>query len=257
MTIFTYLSAAQVESLRSLAFDCAKRAEKVLAELGPHLRKAAHLFLEEASTEIPSRIPQHATVSYDRPVIGDFAAVITDIRDSTKHLRTAISGTFSQVERLYFETSVALPVVAKVTELFNGSTTEYLGDGTLSLFEINENSPMEGCKKAYRASKSTLEVLDEVINPVLLERKLPALRMGIGIGRSRAIVSAVGLSDALQPNAFGECVFFAAKLSKWGSNEIYADSIFRRSFKKAEGGLLQFRRRTREEIDGFLICRSE
>lgn len=256
MSKLTYLTSDQVDALRALASDCAERAEAVLSELGPRLRKAAHLFQETASKAIPSRIPEHPTVSYERPVIGDFVAVMTDIRDSTQHLRVAIKDTYSLVERVYFETNIALPIFAKITEFFDGSATEYLGDGTLSLFAVNEDKPDEGCKRAYRASYSALEALTSVINPQVEARKLPALKIGVGIGRSRALVSAVGLPEALQPNAFGECVFFASKLSKWGENEIYADETFRSTFKATEGGKLSFRSHKAGDIGGYLISRS-
>lgn len=253
---YTYLKDPQVQDISDLVEKSASRAEVVLSELGGLLRKAAAMKVMESSL-VPSRIPNHPTVSYDRPVIGDFIAVVCDIRNSTKHLRQAISGTYSLVERVFFETSIALPAIAKVMACFEGATTEYLGDGTLSLFAVDEQNPLPSSKLAYRSALSVLEIFSQIVNPVIRRYNLPALQIGIGIGRSRAIVSAVGLDGELQPNAFGECVFFASKLSKWGVNEIFGDSFFRSAFKKVEGGVLRFRSHRRDEIDGFLISRSD
>jgi hypothetical protein len=256
MPSFSYLRSKQIDALDELAQKLAARAASVLDELGAHLRKA-RVLLKESATAIPSLIPGHETVSYERPVVGNFIAAISDLRDTTTRLRQAIGkpAAYSLAERVYFETAVALPIIARTMLYFDGRTTEYLGDGTLTLFVVPGDDGADKCEAAFKASVSAVEAISYIVNPLLTTTNLPKLAVGVGIGMSRALVSAIGLPERLVPNAFGECVFPAAKLSKWGENEIYADSTFEANYPTSEGGKIRFRRIRKDEIDGFLVSK--
>ena len=256
MPIFSYLAPTQVETLEQLAQDLAKRAAIVLEDLGAHLRKA-HLVLRESATAVPSLIPGHKVVSYERPVVGNFIAAISDLRDTTERLRQAIGkpALYSLAERVYFETAISLPIVARTMAYFDGQTTEYLGDGTLGLFVVPDDDAAKACKSALKASVSAVEAIRYIVNPLLADVNLPEVAIGVGIGMSRALVSAIGLPGQLIPNAFGECVFHAAKLSKWGANEVYADNTFETNYPETKAGKVRFRRTHRDEMEGFLVSK--
>lgn len=248
-----YLSVAQLKELKDLARESSERAQHTLEQFGPLLKKAGFISLREARMD--SRIPGFPRISHHAPQLGEFVALVIDMRDSTKHLRQAITGTYSLVERVYLETSILLPVCARVIEMKSGSTTEFTGDGLIALFNIDNAEDSDTTLRAsYKAAKSAIDAVTLIVNPQIVGLALPALQIGIGLALSRAIVSSVGDPQGiLQDNAFGECVFFASKLAKWGRNEIYGDVAYQARYPKKDHGPLKFRRYTHGEITGFLL----
>jgi class 3 adenylate cyclase len=79
------------------------------------------------------------------------------------------------------------------------------------------------------------------VNRILKERyNLPALRIGIGLAYSKALVTIIGTEDNLHAKAMGECVYRASKLSN-GSNEIIIDEKLKILWPKRKGGSLSFK----------------
>lgn len=229
------LESKIVEKVNS-ALDSAEEIwKKVALEL--ELRKSYEIFSQQT---VPSQIPDYPFITEGKPEVANFIAFILDIRNSTKHLICAYSGGPSQLQRVFYETTAINTAGAIVIKHYNGGLTEYLGDGFLALFKINnEKEPVE-VYKAYNAAKSCIDEMLVIVNNIIEERyKLPKLEIGIGMAYSKAIVTLVGIDDNLHPKAIGECVYRASKLSS-GSNQILIDDRLEHLWPSEKGGKLHF-----------------
>jgi hypothetical protein len=248
------LSSDQLTTLTSLVNNSLDEAENTWESVGELIRSLA-AFSEGIS--VPSEIPGYPFVSDGKPKVDDFICLVFDMRESTKHLMCQISekiADVSMLKRVYYETSALLPATAKVISYGKGSVTEYLGDGVLALFRVDDESVISN---AYLTASNCLECLHKVINPILRNRyRLPALSAGIGMARSDAIVTLVGLKQSPQAKVFGECVFRATKLSK-GTNEIVVDPRLRDSWPSSKGGLISFRSTMVKGESGYVVYKKE
>ncbi|CRY80756.1 adenylate/guanylate cyclase [Yersinia intermedia] len=207
-----------------------------------------------------SLMPGLPPIYEGQTVIGEFIALVADMRDSTNHLLQAISpknAKISDLQRVFYETSALLPSLAKVVAFHDGKTTEYLGDGILAFFLVDESDKTEAMYRARRAAIDIIEELRPILNRIIYERySLPEIDLGVGMGISKAIVSLVGLPKERQVKAFGECVFRATKLSS-GRNEICVDNNLHAQWPSSKNGTLRFRQKTfgtgSKTVSGYLI----
>lgn len=146
--------------------------------------------------------------------IGDYIAIAVDMRNSTSHLTSYLNeGRVKYLERLFYETSVLLPVLTECIAYEKGSVVELLGDGVLGFFDCEDSD--QACYASYHAARNCIEAVEDVINPLLSVRfELPPLYIGVGLAYSKTIVSIVGTEHCRMAKAFGECVYRASKLSK-------------------------------------------
>lgn len=205
-----------------------------------------------------SRIPGYPLVALNHDKVDRFIALVADIRNSSQHLLCAIStktASVSELKRVYYETSALLPALEKTIEYEGGAVTEYLGDGILSLFPVDEASSEDAIRSAYQAARNCIAGTLEIVNSELSDRYgLPPLQIGIGLGLSQAIVSLVGLDQRRHPKAIGRCIYNATKLSD-GVNEIYADEAMEREWPQSKEGKLRFGSLVRNGVKGFLVSR--
>lgn len=215
------------------------KAESVWNQVSQEFFEKARNF-SALNESIPTLIPGFPFIKSGEPKVGQFIALVLDVRSSTKHLTEAISARTakaSQLERVLYEMTAINTAGSIIIEDYKGGITEFLGDGFLSLFQAEEKKNVYG---AYNAAKKCLRVLDDVVNPVLNERySLPPLRIGIGMAYSKAIVTVVGTENNLHPKAIGECVYRASKLSG-GTNEVYVDDALKFFWPKDDDGTLKF-----------------
>lgn len=216
-------------------------------------------FSHRLDEETETNIPGHPYLKDNEYKSDEFIAMMVDMRDSTKHLRQAISAriaSVSEMKRVFFEVSALLPAVAKVIRDEDGAVTEYLGDGALALFQLpKEKSPREkAIYSATRASQKCLHALKECINPILFERYgLPPIQIGIGLAFSDAIITKFGLRPETQVKVIGECVYFASNLSK-GRNEIFVHEWLENMWPTGEKGMIRFSKKSKfADVDGFLL----
>lgn len=159
----------------------------------------------------------------------------------------------SQLQRIFYETAALLPAAAKVIGYYDGKVTEYLGDGVLGMFLASEDRRSEAVRQASRAARGCLECVRSIVNPILKERyKLPSLSIGVGLAFSRAIIMAVGLPGYRLPKVFGECVFYATKLSRL-ENEIAVDERMNNIWPQSSGGKLTFEKKAIHGLEGYVM----
>ena len=255
------LTDNQREEITKIINDSLDNAEK-------HWKNGGHLLQESITMDSigrvgmdseASKIPGHTKVQDKETVIDEFIALVMDMRDSSKHLMQEIGSPakVSRLERVYYETSALLPAVEQTIKYSEGSVTEYLGDGILAFFKVNEDDNQETIREVYRVSRNIMGDTLSIINNILKERyALPALEIGIGLSISKALITLVGLSGEKHPKAFGSCVFYATKLSG-GQNEIFTDKWLRDSWPSSHGGRLKFQAKKIKGVNGYLIARGE
>lgn len=253
------MNQSDIQRLRDAIDLALDKAERKWADGGYSLEKAAieERFSIYANDEKPSNIPGHPYVRDDGQVIvEEFIALVADMRDSSKHLQSVTShknADVSDIQRVFYETSALLPALSISISLEGGSVTEYLGDGVLALFKIDENNPNEAIYGSRRAANNIIGATRSIVNEKLREKyRLPEIDIGVGLAYSKAMVTLVGAEADKQPKVFGECVFRATKLST-GRNQVYTDKILRHKWPKSKGGKLEFRHKRFGDIDGYQI----
>ncbi|MDP4209654.1 MAG: adenylate/guanylate cyclase [Bacteroidota bacterium] len=245
---------SKIENEVNKALD---NAENIWNEVGDQfvLKKGVRMFSEGA--KVPSQIPGHKILTEGKPEVGNFIALVLDIRNSTDHLLVAAKAKATQLERVLYETTAVNAAGAVIIEHYNGGLTEYLGDGFLALFKVeDEKNSKTIIYSAHDAAKYCLNEGLKIVNDIIYNRyQLPKLSMGIGLAYSKAIVTIVGINDNLHPKAIGECVFRASKLAG-GHNEIHIDEHLKYLWPKSDDGQLRFIYTNRfQKIKGYLISR--
>src|ERR1051326_6145171 len=128
MPMLTDIRVRRLDTLANLILDRAEEEWK-----GTMVKTA---LLEKSLSEMAeSNIPGHSFLGPNNYVSDNFIAMMVDMRDSTEHLRRAISARTaraSQMERVFYEISALLPAVARIVKDEKGAVTEYLGDGALA-----------------------------------------------------------------------------------------------------------------------------
>lgn len=253
------LNDSQKKELQELVRGSLVNAEDIWKKIEPEMgiETATFSVMTEA---LKTDIPGYGTLEMDKPCVDDFIAIVVDMRDSTKHLLQKIShktgAKVNQLQRIFYETSALLPALAKVVSYHNGSVTEYLGDGVLGLFQASESSKPQCIYDAHKAAKRCLQATDEIVNPILSNRYgLPALKIGIGLAYSRAVVTPVGLPEKPHPKVFGECVFRASKLSG-GVNQIYVDEPLHGMWPTRKGSKLRLTLKNYKGLNAYLVEQS-
>lgn len=210
--------------------------------------------------EAHTNIPGHPYLDENQYKSDLFVAFMLDMRDSTKHLRQAISTYLSDVsmmQRVFYEVSALLPAMAKIINDYDGAVTEYLGDGLLALFQLPKQAENQRfiLYKVLHAAETCLDALHEVVNPILQERyRLPPIEIGIGLAHSEAIISHFGLSPNTQVKVIGECIYFASQCSK-GRNEIIVHERLKDIWPSSKGGKLKFKIRPFKDFVGYIVLK--
>ncbi|WIN05611.1 MULTISPECIES: hypothetical protein [Pseudomonas] len=252
------LDNEEVVAIITCIKDALDRAEKHW-ENGGHTLVKSTKAMDSAfvvNESVPSHIPGHSEVQDEKTVIDEFVALVADMRDSSKHLNSAISSKtakVSQLQRVYYETSALLPALAMTIKFEHGNVTEYLGDGVLALFRVDPQNRPKAIYAGYEAAANSIGQTRTLVNAVLAARySLPPLDLGVGLAMSKTIVTLIGLPGEKHPKAFGECVFRATKLSG-GKNEIFVDAFVKGAWPTTEGGKLRFIEKSKGDVTGYLI----
>jgi class 3 adenylate cyclase len=234
--------AERIWGKHGLALDEAIRADSVLAKGGER---------------VSSRIPGQKEVEAGKECVGTFIALVADIRGSSNHLLVRIGDAkATELERVFYETSALLPALERTIQFNDGAATEYLGDGLLAFFEVDEADKETAVSASYAAAKNCIGDTRNIVNQALKSRySLPPLDIGIGMAMSKAVVSLVGIEGNSHAKVTGRCVYYATKLAD-GKNQIIVDEWMDAAWPTVKGGGLQFELRTRRGgVKGYLVKR--
>ena len=253
------LTEEQEKLIRIIIHESLDKAEKHWDNGGYQLAENRQSGIENFNKSMdyePSKIPGHSIVQDEETVIDQFIAFVADMRDSTQHLMCEISSKRARVsglQRVYYETSALLPAIAKTVKFESGNVTEYLGDGVLALFKVDQNDPSTAIYSAHDAARNAIGDTRNIVNEILYERYLlPNIDLGVGLAYSKTLVTLVGLGGEKHPKAFGECIFRATKLSG-GKNEIYTDIHIKGMWPTSKSGRITFRSKKLSNVEGYLI----
>ena len=211
------------------------------------------MILEKASFEgfasdssINTNIPGHPYINIgDVPKVEEFIALVVDMRKSSDRLNNREIENISNIEngfqRIYYETSALLPALDKTISFFGGQVTEYLGDGLLALFKVDEQNKLNSLSSAYKAAKHCINETRVIVNTLLSTRfhGISPLDIGAGLSMSRAMVTTVGIGEKSHPKAIGTCVWEASKLSV-GHNIISLSPSIEKGWPSSAGGSTKF-----------------
>jgi class 3 adenylate cyclase len=261
MQLRSMLDDEQRQEVTALVNWGLDRAERIWDKHGFALDEArAYTRADSAdlakSERVLSRIPGHKHVESGNEKVGTFVALAADMRDSTTHLLCAIAeAKVSQMQRVFYETSALLPALERTIQYEEGAVTEYLGDGVLALFEVDESDKESTVRASFRAADNCIGDTREIVNEAIEDRyRLPPLNIGVGLAMTKAVVSLVGLEGSSHAKAYGRCVYSATKLSS-GINEITVDEYVKAAWPVSKAGLIHFERRTRRKVDGYVVSR--
>lgn len=174
----------------------------------------------------------------------EFVSMMTDIRKSTDIINGP-NGTTSMFLIFY----IYAGIVAKIVDYHGGTSTEFLGDGVLNLFDTEEFNLDGALQKSVMASWDILEARNKVLNPFFSSVGLPNINFGIGIDHGLTIVTRFGYRGDTDLKAFGKCVYNSSKLCK-GMNQIFVSQKSQSVWPVAPNGKLGFNNPQR--IDGVV-----
>ncbi len=230
-----------------------EKAEMIWDDVKIGLETKCFSNLSESYT--PSSIPGFPLLKNGQGKVGDFVAMVLDIRNSTSHLLEAYNSEkkVSQLQRVYYETTAINTIGLLLVNENNGRITEFLGDGFLALFNAKEDKIVY---KSNKCAKECIRIVADIVNPMLKDRyDLPPLKIGIGLAYSKAIITNIGFAKDSFPKAIGECIFRASKLSI-GTNEIMYDERIKQFWPKSKGGKISFQEKKHENTKstkGYII----
>lgn len=241
-------------------------AENGLNEAVSNWKKVGHLMRvmvldhvgNEAYAKSESYIPGHPFIETGKPAVDEFIALAVDMRKSSARLITNehFPGIESGIQRVYYETSALLPALAQTARFEDGEVTEFLGDGVLILFKVDEIFRTKSVTRAHLAAKNCIAETRDIVNALLHARfSLPEIQIGAGLSISKALVTLVGLQDNMQPKAIGQCVWEASKLSD-GVNRVHMSKSFRAAWPTSKGGTTTFTRlppSKKHDVEGYRI----
>lgn len=162
----------------------------------------------------------------------EFVAMTVDIRDST-----AIINQVGGIATMFKISYLYSAMIAKIVDEYGGTSTEFLGDGVLNLFEADDRD--KSLRDSLTAAQDVLESMQKILNPFLRNKNIQPISAGIGIDVGTTIVTRFGLRDGNDLKAFGRCVYNSAKLSK-GINEILIAEDAKKVWPSSHSGRLIF-----------------
>lgn len=164
----------------------------------------------------------------------EFVVMMTDIRKSTDIINA--EGGLVNMFKIFYAYSA---VVANIVDKNKGSSTEFLGDGVLNLFDTESNNRDDAFRSAIQASRDILFARQNILNPLFTNNGLPNINIGIGIDHGITIVTRFGYKADNDLKAFGKCVYNVSRLCK-GVNTIMGSPQAQLNWPKAPNGTLQF-----------------
>lgn len=212
------------------------------SEISDKLRKAFSSLPLKEEAELPGY--EDRTIRFGKFENREFVVMMTDIRGSTNIINSQ-----NGLVNMFLIFYIYAGIVAKIVDAHKGTSTEFLGDGVLNLFDTKENGRDGALRNSIEASWDIMHAREKILNPFFAENEIPQISLGIGIDHGITIVTKFGYRNDTDLKAFGRCAYNASKLCK-GVNEIIVSENSQKVWPKAPGGALRFD--TPKTIDGKL-----
>jgi class 3 adenylate cyclase len=209
-------------------------------ELSDTLRRAFSAVTLNEEAEVPGY--EDRNIKFGKFENREFVVMMTDIRDST-----SIINSHNGLVKMFLIFYVYAGVVAKIVDKYNGTSTEFLGDGVLNLFDTKETGRDTALKNSMLAAWAIMEARETILNPFFYANELPLIDFGIGIDHGITIVTKFGYRNDTDLKAFGRAAYHASRLCK-KVNVIVVSENSKDVWPTGEGGVLGFR--FPEVIDG-------
>ena len=196
------------------------------------LKKASGIRQINEEAEIPGF--ENKNIKFGKFENREFVVMMTDIRKSTNIINSP-----NGLVNMFLIFYVYAGIVAKIVDSFVGTSTEFLGDGVLNLFDTKDDGLDKALMNSASASWEILATRELILNPFFRNNNLPTIDLGIGIDFGQTIVTKFGYKNDMDLKAFGKCVYNASKFCK-GFNEIKTSVEASQVWPTSETGRLGF-----------------
>lgn len=133
------------------------------------------------------------------------AVLFSDIRNFTPFAESHLAYDVAHILNRYFLK------MGEAVLRHDGYLDKYMGDGLMALFGLNDEDPVDACRKAVRAGLDMLKALPE-LNQYLCRFFDADMRIGIGIHAGVALVAEIGHPSRRQFTAIGDVVNVASRV---------------------------------------------
>jgi adenylate cyclase len=226
------IKTQELQKLAKQYFQIASAHLDQSTELNENLKKAILNTLSRDGSEVPGF--EEKPMRFGKFENRNFVVLMTDIRKSTEIINSE-NGLINMFLVFY----IYAGIVAKIVDSHNGTSTEFLGDGVLNLFDTKDIGIPNALMNSMGAAWEILEARNTVLNPFFSSIGLPQINFGIGIDHGITIVTRFGYRNDTDLKAFGKCVYNVSKLSK-GLNEIIVSGNSKDIWPTTSGGQLRF-----------------
>jgi adenylate cyclase len=138
-----------------------------------------------------------------------------DLVDSTLLMRNSSVDKLATIIQMFTrEMSIAIST-------FNGQVLKYVGDAVIAFFPMDMEKSYFSCTAAINCAFYMIDILEEVINPILMQNKYEPLQVRVGVDTSEHSIIQYMLGEKSYTDILGYGISMAAKLTKLvGPNQI-------------------------------------
>lgn len=155
----------------------------------------------------------------------DIVVLFADLRGFTRFAEHRLPYDVVFFLNRYFE------AVGRAIADAGGIANQYMGDGVMALFGIEEGSEA-ACRQALRASGAMIARIEEISESFGAELEAP-LRLGIGIHTGPAVVGEMGYGETRYLTAVGDTVHVASRLEaltkEYGCDLVVSERVMTRA----------------------------
>lgn len=226
------LKQQELSKLTKQYFQIASAHVDSNAQLNDLLRKSLSSKILNEEAELPGF--ENKPMKFGKFENREFVVMMTDIRKSTDIIN-APNGLVNMFLVFY----IYAGIVAKIVDTYDGTSTEFLGDGVLNLFDTKDSNRDTAFRNCMLASWDIMDARELILNPFFATVGLPQINLGIGIDHGITIVTKFGYRNDVDLKAFGKCVYNSSKLSK-GVNQIIVSANSQTVWPSGPNGNLRF-----------------
>lgn len=225
------MSPEKIEEIRKIVKIAYERAQNTLSAI-------EHRAIYESAQVVSDNIPGYSADtlefgSYDKD---NFAVLFIDMRQSTKRAKTI------GAEKTFLSMHAFISGMLEVVKSRQGVVIDIMGDG-LMVFFGGKSSPLtkrQAVQAAGLCGKEMLDVIHNVINPLLSADNIWQITCGVGVDYGDVIVTKIGINDIYDVKALGDCINKASKYCEKTSDEVIVSKQIYDLWPSSSGGMIKF-----------------